>query len=216
MKNKTQKKDSTTPTTTPPNTPTTTLQVTSTVTSLPITSSTSTNSPTLKARGRPKGVKNRSKDVIEQEKKEKEAKPKKKRGRKNPFRSHNFVSLSVDLEHASLSVEDVSDQFLSDRMFFLLSTLLFLFAGNYLTSNYVENIFSQLKLNLRRGLKADPLKFLQTMFLFTIENHDRINETAVLQELIDSYVTEFSPPIGFGYRQHLKGPVLPYMFSSAF
>jgi hypothetical protein len=164
-------------------------------------------------RGRPTGSKNRPKEIVQKEIEEKQAKTKKRRGRKNPFRSNSFASLTVDLDHNSLQVEDVTDKFLSDRMYFLFMTLLLLFHGNYLTSNYVENIFSQLKLNLRRGLKADPTKFLQTMFLFTIENHDRINETTVLEELIDKYIVEFSPPPSFGYRPFFKGAMIPSMFS---
>ena len=154
------------------------------------------------------------KDTIPDQKQDnKQTKGKKKRGRRNPFRSHSFASITVDLEHKSLSVDDVPDNFISDWISLLLFTLLYHFAGNYLSSNYVENIFSQLKLNLRRGLKADPKKFLQTMFLFTISNHDRINETFVLQELIDTYITEFSPPVGFGHRHYFKGSILPFMFS---
>lgn len=167
-------------------------------------------------RGRPKGSKNRPKEVIEKEKEKKLMKSKKRTWRKNPFRSHHFASLTVDLDTNSLLVEDVPDKFLSDRMYFLFMTLLLLFHGNYLTSNYVENIFSQLKLNLRRGLKADPVKFLQTMFLFTIENHDRLNKTAMLEKLVDNYVFDFSPPESFGYRQLFKGSIIPYMFSFGF
>jgi hypothetical protein len=51
------------------------------------------------------------------------------------------------------------------------------------------------------------------MFLFTIENHDRINETTVLEELIDKYIVEFSPPPSFGYRPFFKGAMIPSMFS---
>lgn len=117
-------------------------------------------------RGRPKGGKNRPKEVIEDEKRQKEGqKGKKKKGPKDPFKDAETHVYHYD-EKKGLFLP----MYRSDETFVeCLQELLRVFRNKHITTNPVENVFSVLKklIDFRGKRNLDYWQLLLTYY-FTV------------------------------------------------
>lgn len=166
-----------------------------------------------KPRGRPKGSKNRTKEEIQKEKSERAHQPKKKRGRKSIYKTGKLNFVDVDLETNSISIDNDDNDFLSMQILILLSVLLPHFKGKHITSNYVENFFSQLKYFFSRGRKTNVLNFLDAFQVYIVRYQGRVLNKKLLEDLIDQYLEKNPPPPGFGWRDFFQQSLVPFICS---
>ena len=135
-------------------------------------------------RGRKKGGKNRSKTIVEREKRQKKYKKgKQKRGPKNPFKhgeTHIYhFNKKVGLFHPRFG----SDESVAEN----LQELLVLFKDKHVTTNPVENVFSVIKKLIDfRGRRDLEQWRLLIRYFFTVREYPEI-----LKEIIDDL--EISP-----------------------
>lgn len=137
-------------------------------------------------RGRKKGGKNRPKELIEEEKRQKkENKGEIKRGPKNPFKDAETHVYHFDKKEGLFHPKYGSDEKVVD-CFKELSTV---FKNKHITINPVENIFSVIKKLIDFRVKRD-LEYWRLLigYFFTVRECPQI-----LKEVLDSF--NFSPQI---------------------
>ena len=166
-----------------------------------------------KKSGRKKGTKNRPKEVIEKEKEEKAKKKKnkkKKRKSRSIFKTGEIFSVTHDVESNEFNFDSSFNPEIHTMFFFLLYTIFLTFKGEHVTSNYVENFFSQFKFFLNRGRRNDELSFLEDFQIYILSYIDRNKGLANISEVIDYYLIENPPPISFGNRYFFKSNIIPF------
>lgn len=135
-------------------------------------------------RGRKKGGKNRSKAVIEQEKRQKRHdKGKIKRGPKNPFKHGETHVYHYNKKEGLFHPRYDSDESVAES----LQELHVLFKDKHVTTNPVENVFSVIKklIDFRGRRNLEHWRLL-TRYFFTVRE-----SPAILKEVIDNL--EISP-----------------------
>jgi len=136
--------------------------------------------------GRKKGGKNRPKDVIDREKRQKKkSKGKIKRGPKNPFKHGEIHVYHYDKEEGLFHPRYSSDESVVN----CLQELVTVFESRHITTNPVENIFSVLKKLIDfRGRRSLDFWKLLIRYYFTVRECP-----SILKEILDDFV--LSPQI---------------------
>lgn len=137
-------------------------------------------------RGRKRGGKNRSKDVIEREKRQKKKnKGKVKRGPKNPFKHGETHVYHYDKKEGLFHPKYNSDEKVIDCF----KELSAAFENKHITTNPVENVFSVLKKLIDfRGKRVLEYWQLLIRYFFTVRE-----APSILKEVLDNL--ELSPQI---------------------
>jgi len=169
-----------------------------------------------KKRGRKKGTKNRPKEIIEKEREEKKMQKdlkknkKKKRGSRSIFKTGIISSTTHNIETNSFDFESPFNPEVHLMFSLLLYTIFLTFKGKHITSNYIENFFSQFKFFLNRGCRKEELKFLEDFQVYILSYIDRTEDLTCISKVIDYYLAGDPPPISFGYRNFFKSNDIPF------
>jgi len=137
-------------------------------------------------RGRKRGGKNRAKDVIEQEKRQKEKNEgKMKKGPKNPFKHGKPHIFHYDKKEGLFHPKYGSDEIVVD----CLNKLWRVFKDKHITTNPVENIFSVIKKLIDfRGKRTLDYWHLLIRYFFTVREYP-----SILREILEEL--DLSPQI---------------------